>query len=109
MLQKIKENSRPFLPTSIVQPVSLSQIKFHEEDAHQCSINPEEVAMPKKSNPVSQRMFGQGGDLRETSAFKFSISRLPKRAQPKVTGPQIMPKGPDYTSPHVFENLNDNL
>ncbi|XP_057489788.1 uncharacterized protein LOC130775686, partial [Actinidia eriantha] len=99
MLQKIKENSRPFLPTSIVQPVSLSQIKFHEEDAHQCSINPEEVAMPKKSNPVSQRMFGQGGDLRETSAFKFSISRLPKWAQAKVTSPQIMPKGPDYTSP----------
>ncbi|KAI8556850.1 hypothetical protein RHMOL_Rhmol05G0287600 [Rhododendron molle] len=98
MLHKIKEKSMPFTPTSIVQPVCLSGIKYHEEDDHQCKIRPEEVILPECPKTLSQKHFYQRVSLPETSAFKFSISRLPKWAQAKVTSPRVMPIDPDYIS-----------
>ncbi|KAG5550428.1 hypothetical protein RHGRI_015400 [Rhododendron griersonianum] len=98
MLQKIKEKSMPFTPTSVVQPVSFSGIKFHEEDDHKCKIRPEEVILPECSKTLSQKHFYQRVSLPETSAFKFSISRLPRWAQAKVPSPRVMPIDSDYTS-----------
>lgn len=107
MLHKIKEKSTHFTPTSIVQPVSSSGIKFHEEDDYQCKICPEEVILPECSKTLSQKHFYQRVSLPETSAFKFSISRLPKWAQAKVTSPRVMPIDPDYISSQVI--LNENM
>lgn len=107
MMQKIKEKSMPFTPTSVVQPVSLSGIKFHEEDDHKCKIRPEEVILPECSKTLSQKHFYQRVSLPETSAFKFSISRLPKWAQAKVPSPRVMPIDSDYTSSQVI--LNENM
>lgn len=106
MLHKIKENSNPFTPRSVVQPVFLSRIKFDEEDDHQCKVNPEEVALPKCSKTTSKRHFCQGVSRPEPSAFKFSISRLPKWAQAKVTSPRVMPIDQDYASSKVIVNGN---
>ncbi|CAL5335071.1 unnamed protein product [Camellia sinensis] len=107
ILQKIKQNSRPSSPSSIVQPASLSHLKFYEEDDHPFKINPEQWTLPESSNPV--RLFCQGGGLRETSAFKFSISRLPKWARAKVNSPRIMPIDPDYTSSQVGSHGDSNV
>lgn len=106
MLHKIKEKSTHFTPTSIVQPVSSSGIKFQEDD-YQCKICPEEVILPECSKTLSQKHFYQRVSLPETSAFKFSISRLPKWAQAKVTSPRVMPIDPDYISSQVI--LNENM
>ncbi|KAI8015324.1 Mitogen-activated protein kinase-binding protein 1 [Camellia lanceoleosa] len=107
ILQKIKQNSRPSSPSSIVQPASLSHLKFYEEDDHPFKINPEQWTLPESSNPV--RLFCQGGGLRETSAFKFSISRLPKWARAKVNSPRIMPIDLDDTSSQVGSHGDSNV
>ncbi|XP_059667920.1 uncharacterized protein LOC132313247 isoform X2 [Cornus florida] len=73
MLQRIKERSGPLTPTCKTQSVALSSIKFHE-----------------KSNQVDQKFIFQEGSPWEPSSFKFSISRLPKWAQAKVTSPEII-------------------
>ncbi|KAM7531959.1 hypothetical protein LguiB_035369 [Lonicera macranthoides] len=99
MLQKIKENCCPLSPNIMVQPAAVCQIKFHEEDDHLCKTNPNNADVVENSNQVSRRrLCCQGGGLQETSTFKFSISRLPKWAQAKVTTSKVIPADPEFTS-----------
>lgn len=86
MLQRMKENLGPL---SLPQPVGFRQISFNEEEDKQFSVNPE-VLLPENSKQIRQRMSHQGGP-RETLAFKFSVSRLPRWAQAKVTSSNIVP------------------
>ncbi|XAR68854.1 hypothetical protein NMG60_11000249 [Bertholletia excelsa] len=97
MLQKIKENCRPLSP-SIVQPTAICQIKFCEENDHLCKSSHEEMKLLESSNLVSPKLFCRGSGHQETSAFKFSISRLPKWAQVKVTRPMVIAVDHDCTS-----------
>jgi hypothetical protein len=87
MLQRMKENLGPL---SLPQPVGFRQIWFNEEEDEQFRVNPEDVLLPENSNQIRQRMSYQGGP-RETLAFKFSVSRLPRWAQAKVTSSNILP------------------
>lgn len=85
MLQRIKESSDPLSPASMLLPLSSSRrILSLEEDYHLCEINPEDKSLPTDFNNVN-RSVRQEKNHQETSAFKFSISRLPKWARSKVT------------------------
>ena len=87
----------------MVQPAAVSQIKFHEEDDHLCKTNPNNVDVEENSNQASRRrLCCQGGGLQETSTFKFSISRLPKWAQAKVTTSKVIPADPEFNSSQVL-------
>lgn len=80
----MKESSDPLSPASMLLPVSLNHsILSLEEDYRQCKINPGEKSLPKDFNKLSWSMHEK--NHQETSAFRFSISRLPKWAQSKIT------------------------
>ncbi|KAA8518996.1 hypothetical protein F0562_016230 [Nyssa sinensis] len=99
MLQRIKESLGPLSPITMARsPVALSQIMFHTKDDHLCKTNPKEVSVLKNSNQASQTLPCQRGCPQGTSAFKFSISRLPKWAQAKVTSSGIIPTNPEFTT-----------
>lgn len=68
-------------------PIALSRIKFFEGDDSLCKANTvDEAALQySKVNHVGQGMSCQGGNPEGSTTFKFSVSRLPKWAQDKVT------------------------
>ncbi|XP_059305429.1 uncharacterized protein LOC132057014 [Lycium ferocissimum] len=80
MLWKIKENACPLSPAKFAPPATSGQLKLHEVNCHQ----PEGISMTPNRLQVNQRLLCREGSSPAT-AFKFSISRLPKWAQAKVT------------------------
>ncbi|KAF8397340.1 hypothetical protein HHK36_016253 [Tetracentron sinense] len=98
MLQRMKKNDGPLSPTSIGQPIDSSESILHEEVGHEFKIDPKYIPVLENSNQDGQRVFFQEGGSQEISAFKFSISRLPKWAQAKVTNKGIVTEGPEFTS-----------
>ncbi|KAJ7961294.1 mitogen-activated protein kinase-binding protein 1 isoform X1 [Quillaja saponaria] len=83
ILERITEKQTPLSPRSLAQPVAFSHIILGEEEDQQYKINSEEV-WSLGSNRQSR------GGPRETSAFKFSVSRLPHWAKAKVTSSNIV-------------------
>lgn len=102
MLQRMHENIGPLSLSSLAQPVAFSQLLFFEEEDQQCGINCEDALLPGNSNQVGQKRCYQHGEPREDSAFKFSVSRLPRWAQDKVTSSDIVPLNPNFTLSQVF-------
>lgn len=102
MLQRMHENIGPLSLSSLAQPVAFSQLLFFEEEDQQCGINCEDALLPGNSNQVGQKRRYQHGEPREDSAFKFSVSRLPRWAQDKVTSSDIVPLNPNFTLSQVF-------
>ena len=80
MLWKIKENACPLSPAKFAPPATSGQLKLHEVNCHQ----PEGISMTPNRLQVNQRVLCREGSSPAT-AFKFSISRLPKWAQAKVS------------------------
>uniref|UniRef100_A0A2N9FAB1 Anaphase-promoting complex subunit 4 WD40 domain-containing protein n=1 Tax=Fagus sylvatica TaxID=28930 RepID=A0A2N9FAB1_FAGSY len=97
MLQRMKENLGPLSSSSLAQPVAFSQILLYEEEDWQCRINPEDVMLPENSSQIGQKTHYQHGGPRQTSAFKFTVSRLPRWAQAKVTSLDIVPMNLNFT------------
>lgn len=110
MLQRIEENSCPLSPIIRDHPLALSQIEFLEGDDSLCKFNPidEAVLENSKSNQVNPSMSCQGGKSQETTTFKFSISRLPRWAQAKVTDPDAIPTRSECTSLQVVLTIFSN-
>lgn len=102
MLQKMKENLGSFSASSLAQSVDFSQILFYEEKEKQCRINAVDVLLLGNSNQTGQKFPCQSGRHRETSAFKFSISRLPRWAQNKLKMSDIGPSDLKFTLTQVF-------
>ncbi|CAK9154468.1 unnamed protein product [Ilex paraguariensis] len=98
MLLRVEEKYSPSSPKVMTQAVAFSQTKFHGKDDHQRKINQKGEAVAENTNQFSQRWLCEGGEPQETSAFKFSISRLPKWAQAKVTPLDSIPTDPESTS-----------
>ncbi|CAN4106082.1 unnamed protein product [Withania somnifera] len=80
MLRKIMENACPLSPAKFAAPATPGHIKLHEVNYHQQG----GISMTPNLLQVNQRVLCQEGSSPVT-AFKFSISRLPKWAQAKVT------------------------
>lgn len=100
MLWKIKENACPLSPEKFGAPATSDQIKFHEVNYHQ----PEGIYMTPKLFQVNQRVLCREGSSPGT-ALKFSISRLPKWAQAKVTNPHSMMTDPKSSSSKVSQDI----
>ncbi|KAJ4704500.1 mitogen-activated protein kinase-binding protein 1 isoform X1 [Melia azedarach] len=100
MMQRVKENYGILSPTNLDQPVALSEIIFYEEEDEKCR-------MGDMSFMVDFNQVGRGlhydGEPQVTSTFKFSISRLPKWAQEKVSSSDIIPRNLDFTSSQQVE------
>ncbi|XP_041026151.1 mitogen-activated protein kinase-binding protein 1 [Juglans microcarpa x Juglans regia] len=97
MLQKMKENLGSLSPSSLAQSVDFSQILFYEEKDEQSRINAVDVLLRGNSNQTGKKIPCQSEGHRETSTFKFSISRLPRWAQAKVKISDIVPTELKFT------------
>ncbi|KAK4730481.1 hypothetical protein R3W88_023469 [Solanum pinnatisectum] len=93
MLRKIKENACPLSPAKFAAPATSGQIKLHVVNHHQ----PEGISMTPKLFQVNQRVLCREMSSPAT-AFKFSISRLPKWAQAKVTNLHSLMTDPNSSS-----------
>lgn len=102
MLQKMKENLGSLSPSSLAQSVDFSQIFVYEEKDEQCRINAVDVLLPGNSNQTGKKIPCQSGGHRETSTFKFSISRLPRWAQAKVKISDIVSSDLKFTLSQVY-------
>nr|POE90882.1 mitogen-activated protein kinase-binding protein 1 [Quercus suber] len=97
MLQRMHENLGPLSLSSLAQPAAFSQLLFLEEEDQQCGINCEDALLLGNSNQAGRKRRYQHGEPQEASAFKFSVSRLPRWAQDKVTSSDIVPLNPNFT------------
>ncbi|XP_044510723.1 mitogen-activated protein kinase-binding protein 1 isoform X4 [Mangifera indica] len=98
MLQRVKENCGVLSPRNFPQPVALSQIMFCKEEDQKGGINSKHMHLIENSEGGGQRVRYHDCEPRATPAFRFSISRLPKWAQTKVTSPEIVPCNLEFPS-----------
>ncbi|XVE76508.1 hypothetical protein DITRI_Ditri12bG0179300 [Diplodiscus trichospermus] len=103
MLQKVKENSISLTPTTAAPPVAFSQAILCGERDQPCRIDSGDAIPAESSNQLEQRANYPVWNSQETSAFKLSISRLPKWAQDKVTSSDFVRKNLEFTSPQELE------
>lgn len=83
----MNEASVPLSPGSITQPMPFSKILFKEEDGDEEKLHTTNSGGDYQSEDSKQdgfRGLHQGGATPEAT-FRFSISRLPRWAQDKVT------------------------
>ncbi|CAA3027960.1 mitogen-activated kinase-binding 1 [Olea europaea subsp. europaea] len=95
MLQRTKGISFPISPKCMVQQVSLNKIGSYQFDDH----SRKDVAREKLNQ--NQGLLFQHGSYPKTSAFRFSISRLPKWARAKVSIPNPIPTDPNSSSSKI--------
>lgn len=102
ILERVMERNNPLSPRSSSQPPYLGCLSFCKEEFQHSKINPGGVwSMMNNSQHVNGMLY-PGISQREGSAFKFSVSRLPKWAQAKVTGSNGVCKNLNCTSSEVF-------
>ncbi|KAL9659574.1 hypothetical protein QQ045_024381 [Rhodiola kirilowii] len=92
MMQRMKEISSPLSPLNIVQPLTRGAFLVHEDDG----VNQENISFEDRNCFSKSKLFFPKG-CHESSAFRFSISRLPKWAQKEVVSSEIVP--------HVTETI----
>ncbi|KAB5552142.1 hypothetical protein DKX38_009453 [Salix brachista] len=98
MLQRMKENAVPLSPKDLGPPSAFNQIVFSEAEDQQFTHNAAKTLSPENSNHFGEKKFYQEERPPRISAFRFSISRLPRWAQAKVEGSSSVSKNPDCTS-----------
>lgn len=107
MLQRMKENAVPLSPKDLGPPSAFNQIVFSEAEDQQFTHNAAKTLSPENSNHFGEKKFYQEERPPRISAFRFSISRLPRWAQAKVEGSSSVSKNPDCTSFQVIlQDLN---
>lgn len=82
MHQKMNEGSGPLSPGSMTQPIPFSRIMIYEEDGDKAKQHTTNSGDDSKQDGF--RVLHQGEAAPEAT-FRFSISRLPRWAQDKVT------------------------
>ncbi|KAH9672782.1 transducin/WD40 repeat-like superfamily protein [Citrus sinensis] len=88
IVQRVKEKYGILPPRNFAQPAALSPIIFCEEEDQKCRMDSVNMSFKKDLDQIGPHL---------TSAFKFSISRLPKWAQKKVTDSEIVPGNLDFS------------
>lgn len=83
----------PLSPKCLVQPVSHLPIIPSVEKLCRWSFDTKQSVEPESNHQV--------GDNQETLEYKFSVSKLPKWAQGKVTGMDVIPSKLDSASTQV--------
>lgn len=87
----MEKDSRWLPLESIIRPDTSSCNKFHHLNDHRHELYHENVPAKGIIKEVQQRQLFQDKGSQEDSAFQFSVSRLPKWAQVKVTTPGSFP------------------
>lgn len=100
MQQRIKEKSSPLSPKSLAQPTAWSQIILSEEEP-ECRYDARDLSSSKNFQFVGQEETQRRGDCYEALEFKFSVSRLPRWAQGKITSSKVVSGELGLTSPKV--------
>ncbi|KAJ1437346.1 WD40/YVTN repeat-like-containing domain superfamily [Sesbania bispinosa] len=95
ILERIMEKSNPFSSRSSAQPLACSHLSFSKVECQHTKVNPEDVLSLRNNNQSMDGALHPKSSHREASSFKFSVSRLPKWAQAKVT-----------SCNNICENLN---
>lgn len=103
MRQKILENYGLLSPRSIAEPVDFSQVIFCEEEDQPFNLDTEDLLLSESSNHIAKDVICQQGEPQEILEFKFSVSRLPRWAQAKVTGSHIVHRKLSLNSPQKVE------
>ncbi|KOM37600.1 hypothetical protein LR48_Vigan03g098200 [Vigna angularis] len=83
ILERVMERNNPLSPRSSSQPPYLGCLSFCKEEFQHSNINPDGVWSMMNNSQHLNGMLNPGISQREASAFKFSVSRLPKWAQAK--------------------------
>ncbi|KDO53223.1 hypothetical protein CISIN_1g047837mg, partial [Citrus sinensis] len=96
-LQRVKEKYGILPPRNFAQPAALSPIIFCEEEDQKCRMDSVNMSFKKDLDQIGPHLHYHGVKPHLTSAFKFSISRLPKWAQKKVTDSEIVPGNLDFS------------
>ncbi|XP_058099563.1 uncharacterized protein LOC131243942 isoform X2 [Magnolia sinica] len=94
ILQKIMENASYLFPVSSTQSAAPSEGIVHEEVNHP-NTDFKDISALQNCNLDVEGVV-TGGACEGTSAFKFSISRLPKWAQIKVTSNETSDGDPEF-------------
>ncbi|KAK1562808.1 hypothetical protein Q3G72_017406 [Acer saccharum] len=89
MLQRVKGNTGTLSPINLAHPVCSSQSMFCEEDDKKCRWDRNDLSLLENSFQVGQVLHYRNGKPQQTPSFRFSISRLPKWAQTKVSSSDI--------------------
>ncbi|KAH9736379.1 transducin/WD40 repeat-like superfamily protein [Citrus sinensis] len=97
IVQRVKEKYGILPPRNFAQPAALSQIIFCEEEDQKCRMDSVDMSFKKDLDQIGPHLHYHGVKPHLTSAFKFSISRLPKWAQKKVTDSEIVPGNLDFS------------
>lgn len=101
ILQKVRENCHTVSPRALVRPVAFKQIvNFEEED------QPRDLSQLEYTNHIEKKEHSHWESSCTTASFKFSVSRLPKWAQDKVTAYDIVPIKLDCISSQVFSHIS---
>ncbi|XP_060673982.1 uncharacterized protein LOC107430725 isoform X3 [Ziziphus jujuba] len=98
MQKRMKENCGPLSPKSLARPLRQAFLCV-EEDRYIS----EDLSLPEISNQIGRKVVYGGKDPRETMAFKFSVSRLPRWAQAKVMSSEVVSRKLGLTSPQQLE------
>ncbi|KAK0585024.1 hypothetical protein LWI29_022366 [Acer saccharum] len=89
MLQRVKGNTSTLSPRNLAHPVCSSRSMFCEEDDKKCRWDRNDLSLLENSFQVGQVLHYRNGKPQQTPSFRFSISRLPKWAQTKVSSSDI--------------------
>ncbi|XP_073133482.1 uncharacterized protein [Henckelia pumila] len=84
MLQRTNELFSQYSPENIHQPVAMNPIKSYRVDDRKLKSYSKEISANKNENQNCEELFLEESNSPASAAFRFSISRLPKWARPKV-------------------------
>ncbi|XP_062095314.1 uncharacterized protein LOC133801171 isoform X2 [Humulus lupulus] len=88
MLQTMKKKSTPLSPKCLAQPIAFTETIVSEEDS-KCRDDSRVKLSPEMFEKIGKKETHQGGDTQENKRFKFSVSRLPRWAQAKLTSSNV--------------------
>ncbi|XP_027927091.1 mitogen-activated protein kinase-binding protein 1 isoform X2 [Vigna unguiculata] len=109
ILERVMERNNPLSPRSSSQPPSLGCLSFCNEEFQHSKINPDGVWSMMNNSQHGDGMLYPETSHREASSFKFSVSRLPRWAQAKVTRSNGVCKNLNFTSSEVFSPLSTQV
>lgn len=103
IVERIMVKCNSLYPRCLVQPAIFCHPPSYKEEFQQSKIiNPDDICSLGNTGQSRGEMLYPGSCHREATAFKFSVSRLPKWAQAKMTSPNIVCRNIDNTSSEVY-------
>lgn len=100
-MERILEKNNPLSSRGSAQSPTFSHLSFSKEECQHSKINTEGVWSIRNGSQSGDGVLHPKSCDREASSFKFTVSRLPKWAQAKVTSCNNVCKNLNCTSSEV--------